>query len=454
MNWIVTHLEIVLAVLLVLVAAIFLLQQRRTPQSTVAWLLAMVAVPYLAVPLFLVLGFRKHTPRFNPIAFSDSTPDAAQTENPTDHLLQSLGLPAATAGNDLRLLDDGQDAWQALTGLVASARQTLDVQFYIVANDPVGRAFVEHLTEMARNGVRVRLLLDRLGSLWPPHRALNDLKAAGGQVLFFSPFLQIPSPGHLNLRNHRKLVIADGVRAFSGGMNVGQEYMGPQPDAERWADLAFLIDGPTVPAVHDVFLSDWAVAGGGAEAGPRVRPAGHDGGATLQPVPSGPDLKADPLHDALVRAIHVAQTRVWIVTPYFLPTELLGHAFALAARRGVDVRLILPRQSNQKLADFARGAYLREMAEAGVRVQYFERGMIHAKGGLVDDIGFAGSANFDVRSMLLNFELNFFVYDPASVTLLENWFGRQENSCREGLRQAGWIRRVLEGVFRLGAPFL
>ena len=369
MSWIITHFEIVFAVLVVLGAVVVLLQQRRTPQSTVAWLMAIAVLPYFAVPLFLILGFRKQVPKFSPISYTDCPPEDIIGADPTERLLQRLGLPGATTGNSVRLLTTGEAAWEGLMELVASAWHSLDVEFYIIAKDAVGVAFMTALTQKAREGVRVRVLLDRLGTLWPPRKAVTALREAGGQVLFFSRFLRLPTPGHLNLRNHRKLVIADGERAFSGGMNVGEEYLGPDPDAERWTDLAFLMEGPVVPASHDIFLSDWVVAGGAT--GNDVQAAPRRAGAALvQPVPSGPDLKADPLHDGLVHAIHAAQERVWIVTPYFLPTELLSHAVSLAARRGVDVRLVLPRKSNQKLADFARGAYMREMAEAGARVLF------------------------------------------------------------------------------------
>ncbi len=452
MFWIVTHLEIVIAALLVLVAGVVLLQQRRTPQSTVAWLLAMVAVPYFAVPLFLALGFRKRRARFRPIAFAPHGGGVPEKVAQSDQILQRLGLPPAATGNWFTLIETGEEAWRELIALVDSAEYSLEVEFYVLLNDDVGRAFVEALTRRAKQGVKVRLLLDRLGSLFPPRAALSALRQAGGEVLFFSPLLQLPRVGHVNLRNHRKLVITDGERVFSGGMNVGGEYMGPYPVPDRWIDLAFILEGPAVPACHDVFLSDWAVAGGEKlDVTAEPEPAGT---AIVQTVSSGPDMATDPLHDVLVSAIHAAQRRVWVVTPYFLPTEMLSHALVLAARRGIDVRILLPQKSNQKLADFARGAYLREVAEAGARVMFFQKGMLHAKATFIDDFAYAGSANFDVRSMLLNFEFVLFLYDEGSVGTLEDWYLRQEPACREGLAQAGVARRVLEGVFRLGAPVL
>ncbi len=455
MTWLLAHFEAVLITLLALLSAVVILQQRRTPQSTAAWLLFIILVPYIAIPLFLALGFRKRGKRSKAISRGEtgiSGPDTAPAG--MARFFEKYGVPPASAGNRVRLLATGEDAYSALIDLCRSAKTDLDVLFYIVARDEVGIAFVNELTARAQQGVRVRLLMDRLGNLKPPRAALEALKAAGGEVLFFSPLLLRPDSGHLNLRNHRKMVIADGTQVFAGGMNVGSDYMGPGDSAERWTDLAYRLDGPAVGTFRDVFRSDWARAGG-ASGHPDTPPVGPtDATALAQLVPSGPDTAGDPLHDGLVNAIHTASHRVWIVTPYFLPTEFLDNALTIAARRGVDVRILLPRKSNQHMADFARGAYLREMQDAGCQVLFFQHGMIHAKTGIIDDFGYVGSANFDVRSMLLNFETALFMYDPGSVAALVDWYQAQERNCVAGMPPAGHLRRTFEGVFRLGAPVL
>jgi cardiolipin synthase len=418
-------------------------------------LLFIILVPYIAIPLFLALGFRKRGRRFKPINFNDNDttrPKAAPAE--VASFFENYGIPPATDRNRFRLLATGEDAYSELIDLCRSAKTNLDVMFYIVARDEVGIAFVNELTAKAQEGVRVRLLMDRLGNLKPPRAALETLKAAGGEVLYFTPLLRRPDSGHLNLRNHRKMVIADGVQVFAGGMNVGMEYMGQSHSAERWTDLAYLLEGPAVGTFRDIFRSDWATAGGSSTKLETPLLRSTAGAALVQLVPSGPDTAGDPLHDALVNAIHTASHRVWIVTPYFLPTEFLGKALTIAAKRGVDVRILLPRKSNQHMADFARGAYLREMQDAGCEVLFFLQGMIHAKTGIIDDLGYVGSANFDVRSMLLNFETALFAYDPGSVAALVDWYLAQERNCAVGLPPAGHLRRISEGVFRLGAPIL
>ncbi|PZX14321.1 cardiolipin synthetase 2 [Palleronia aestuarii] len=444
------HIGVVAGVVLTLLAVIFMLQQRRTPQSAVAWLLFFVALPYLAIPVFVALGIRKRGRGFPPVAFSrdGAASDAASGPAAT---FAALGVPPAEGGHRIEILEDGQEAYARMMALIEGAREEIDAAFYLVADDAVGRAFVEALTGRAREGVRVRLLIDRLGGWRHPRRALAAFREAGGELRWFSPLVAMPLRGHLNLRNHRKLVVADGLRAFAGGMNVGGEYMGPD-DAPRWSDLAYLVEGPATAVHHDLFESDWAGRAPGLPQGRDPDPTG--GEAVAQLVPSGPDMRGDALHDGIVQAIHTARRRVWIATPYFLPTEYQAQALATAALRGIDVLILVPRISNHRIADFARGAYLRDLGSAGARVLLYEDGMLHAKAGLVDDAAWLGSANFDVRSMLLNFEMALFLYDGQSVGRLETWFAGQERRSSTAPVTAGPGRRIVEGVFRLGAPVL
>ncbi len=453
LSWSLSSLSIGFGAILAVLASVFVLQQRRTPQSTAAWLLFIVVMPYIAVPVFLALGFRKQGSRFPPITFSQSEQTLPPPAHQMDEVFRQFGLAAAEPGNDFRLLTTGEEAFEALIGLVRSAQVTLNITFYILADDEVGRAFVKELTERARAGVTVRLILDRLGALRRPRAELAAFEQAGGQLRFFSPFLHPPDNGHMNLRNHRKMVIADETRVFAGGMNAGSEYMGAEPDEARFVDLSYIVQGPVVRSFSDVHYSDWDVTG----KTPRDLPEGNlsvCGTNVVQLVPAGPDTLDDPLNDGLIYAIHNARKRIWIATPYFLPTEGTGQALSIAARRGVDVRILIPRRSNQRIADFARGAYVRDLDETGCRIFFHETAMVHAKMAVIDDFGYVGSANFDVRSLLLNFETALFVYDAESLGQLVDWYQNTLNFCGEGVRKAGVMRRIAEGAFRLGAPIL
>lgn len=451
-TFLVTHIEVVGVILLTLLVAFILLQQRRSPQSTAAWILFLVVLPYIAVPVFIGLGFRKQGKRYAPIRFHQR--EAYQTPvHDLDQTFQHFAMPPALEAQRFALLQTPQCAYDAVMRTISGAEHSLDCLFYIVADDATGHAFVDALTAKAKTGVKIRLLMDRLGTLRGPHKALERLKAAGAQVLFFSPFLQLPGTGHLNLRNHRKMIIADNARVFSGGMNMGAHYISEAPAKDHWADLAFTVEGLSAQAFCDVFRSDWEVASGEDIA--TTTPAPKNGGdATLQLIPSGPDIIEDPLHDGLIRALHLAQTRIWIATPYFIPTEPLANAIRIAALRGVDVRIMVPDRSNQRIADFARGAYLRDAQTAGAVIHYFSPRMMHAKAAVIDNVAVIGSANIDVRSMLLNFEAMLFVYDAGSVADLANWFQACLAECHTNTPHPHLPRRLAEGVFRIGAPIL
>lgn len=450
MYWLEQHALIVGGVLMTALAVIFVLQQRRTPQSTAAWVLFLVLVPYLAIPLFLMLGFRKKGSRFHHIELSSPAAEAlADTEKTL--VLSNLGAPSPTKGNVFVLHEDAEMARKFLHETIDAATKELDILFYLLAPDETGRFFVDKLTKRAKAGVKVRLNLDRLGTLSRPKGELKRLEAAGGEVRFFSPFLHPPDSGHMNLRNHRKLVIADRSKVWSGGRNIGDHYLTSGEGA--WTDLSFSLSGPAVQVFAETFASDWDVTGNAVAESPlcHAKPVGD---AVLQVVPSGPDEPRDILYLAMTTLIHRARRRVWIASPYFVPTEPLQLALASATHNGVDVRILIPERSNQKTADLARGPYLRELQEQGALVLRHQGGMLHAKAGLIDDLAWVGSANFDVRSLLLNFELAMFCHDGQSREQIEQWFSKQFEQSEKGISQANLRRRVVEGIFRLGAPVL
>lgn len=436
------HILVVLGVLAVAASVVLALHRSRSPQSSAAWILFIILVPYLAVPLFIALGFRKERRRL-PLPRGE----AASGPGPGP-VFTALGCPAPSAGNRIAFHDGPGTAAQALWQMLDGAERRVDVLLYVLRPDASGRDFVRRLTALARRGVEVRMMLDWLGTLRRPRAELAALEAAGGQVHIFSPFPGVFSGGRLNLRNHRKLVMADGRVAWAGGRNVGDEYFAPG----AWRDLSFTLEGPVLAECAALFRSDWAVTD--LDPGPFPPALTAAGEARLQLVPAGPDDPEDRLHNGLVAAIHRADRRVWIATPYYVPSEPLSAALCTAARRGVDVRIALPAKSNQWTADLARGAYLREAAAAGCRILRQRRGMMHAKAALIDDLGLAGSANFDLRSMLLNFEMMFACHDAATVAALEARFLALAPDCDEGLPATGSLRRLAEGVVRLGAPIL
>ena len=300
------------------------------------------------------------------------------------------------------------------------------------------------------------------GTSWRP------LLKAGARVAYFMPMLHIPFRGRANLRNHRKIVVVDGRIALTGGMNLARPYMGPTPDPSDWLDLAAAVEGPAVADLESLFVSDWAFATGEdlapsnrhttvpTDRDPHDDPLRLDRGTSLaQVVASGPDVADDPLYETLVSLIFAARERIWIVTPYFVPDEMLARALNLAARRGVDVRLIVPARSNHISADLARKSYLRELHEAGGQVLLYQPVMLHAKAVIFDDqLAVIGSANMDNRSLFLNYEVALFLYSREQVGSVSAWASRLQADCLRDLPRPGWVRELAENVVRLLSPLL
>ena len=453
MSWLLAHLALVVTAALAVVASGALLRERRTPQATLAWLLAIVLVPYVGLPLYLALGARKeHRPAI-PFPAFPATALADETVHPADRLLRRYGLPGASGGNAVAVLGTGEAAYRALVDLVEGAERSVWVEVFILGDDDAGRGVLDALTAQAARGLDVRLLLDAVGSRPLPKARLAPLRDAGGHIAFFEPVIHRPFRGRTNLRNHRKIFLADQARVLAGGMNVAHEYMGPTADAARWRDLAFRLDGPAVADFGALFRSDWAWASR-QPLPPEAAVPEASGDATVQVVPSGPDVATDALFDLVLSLAFAARERLWIVTPYFVPDDALARAVALAARRGVDVRLVVPDPSNHRLADLARGPALRDVQAAGGRVLRHTAGMVHAKALVADGVALVGSANLDPRSLFLNAEVALALYDDGEVEAVAGWIDALGTASEAGVSDVGAGRQLAEGAARLVAPLL
>jgi len=434
--WLLTHEVVSIASnLLVLFLVASLLRQRRAVGNLIAWLLAIVLIPYFGIPLYLIFGGRKLSKRIRSKRRLD-----ARTDERAPSSLQSV-----------RWLDDGVLAFEGFLSEIRGAQRTIRIVTFVLADDDAGRPLVEALIERAKQGLEVRLLIDDLLHFHVPRGLLRDLVAAGARVERFMPLLHWPFRGHSNLRNHRKIALFDGERAIVGGMNLGHEYLGPTPDPKRWRDLSLLVSGAAVAELDAVFRADWEFACREVLTPATPLPAG---GIEVRVVPSGPDAASDPIYDADLTAIFRAERRIWIATPYFVPDEALLRALMIAVRRGVEVRILTPEHSNHSLSDFASGSCLRDLGAAGVVIQRFRK-MLHAKTLLVDDrLCVVGSANFDMRSLFLNYEIALFFSGRAEAERLEQWFAATFEQCSVGPPRAGMLRSALDDVARLVAPQL
>ncbi len=458
-NWEILDLFLVVLGLVIYVGGSHALNQRRHPSAAIAWVLGILLVPYLALPLYLAFGSRKVV---IPSPSGEARPLAVSAAVSYPTMARSLQLGAAMALPDpvsyaaLAIHDDGTQALQALRRIIASAESSLEISTFLIGRDVLGDEVLRLLGERARAGVRVRLLIDGIGIYLGGYPDLKALERAGIEVVRFVPPFNSPKRGRTNLRNHRKMVIADGRYLWCGGRNLAAEYFegDPRPILRRmpWIDLSFDLSGELVAQVRRQFEQDWSFATEKEEFPEPSNPSAATwvGGATpalAQLVASGPDRPDDTLFTLLVSACFTSQQRILAITPYFVPESSLLMALSLAARRGIQVDLILPERSNHRLADFARHRALRDLVVAGARVWLHPR-MVHAKAVLIDDeLALAGSANLDGRSLFLNYEMMVAFYDQPAVMGFSRWVEARRQECNPyPYRRPGVLREVAEGL--------
>ena len=454
------HIFLVLLFLFSFIAFVFITRGRRPISNILAWLFFMFLVPYVGIPLFIILGQRKLGWIIDKkrLMHNEQHEDASKFKNPVEHLLNTFGVHAPTQNNTVKLLADGVEAYQMIIEKIKQAEESILISTYCIINDEVGCTVVEALTEKAQQGVQVCLLLDTIGSLFKfPHRKLRPLRKAGGCVRYIMPLLHTPFRGRVNLRDHRKIMIFDGRDAIMGGMNLAMDYMGPTADPKRWTDLSLLIEGDAVSDLLSVFESDWKFAATNSEFKSYQRPSLKQpkaGSAILQMVASGPDTIGDSLYDAVISSIYSAQKSITIVTPYFIIDDALQKAFMIAIRRGLNVTLIIPKVSNHRLTDLVRAISIRKLRDEGAHVHRYNK-MIHAKCMIFDDnVAIVGSANLDLRSLLLNFEISCFIYSKPDIEKVIQWANGLLANSSTHFDKVSLGRMWLEDAAQLVKPLL
>jgi cardiolipin synthase len=451
-HWLSVHGLLVLIGLLVYILTTHSLHQRRSPTAAISWVLTITLVPYVGLPLYMLFGTRKlaHSRTRKPLPMLVVEHDESGGRDPDAfwprQLAAALGQPPVVGYRDLQIHADGQQAQQRLWDLIDGAQRELVLCTFLVGRDAFGKALIARLIAKAHDGVRIRLLLDGAGRVMGGGVNLHALKLAGVQLALFGPILHVPFTSRTNLRNHRKMVVADGQRLWCGGRNLAAEYFEGSAQREAWRDLSFDLVGPLAAQARNVFERDWAFATG-ATPGETAQPLTAPAPPFAQVIASGPDQADDTVHDLLVTACFKARNRIAIVTPYFVPGEVLLLALSLAARRGVSVDLVLPLRSNHALADFVRHRALRELAAAGGRVWRVPY-MLHAKAVVIDQgLALAGSANLDSRSLFLNFELMIAFYEGTDIARFADFIEIcRRTGNRYERRKPGLLRDLAEGL--------
>lgn len=453
-----------------------LLTKGRNPVSTVAWIMAIIFIPYLGGLLFLVFGVNRvqrqakgklatrlsvgrllpELSQYQLIAGEATSPEQAELMRLTNAFARTV----PTFGNKIELLPDTNRTLGLITQAVESARETLHLEYYIWRSDRTGTRLRDRLIAKAKEGVRVRFLYDVFGSILLTRRFLRPMLEAGVQVASFLPGRSWRERWSLNLRSHRKIVVVDGVIGFTGGMNIGDEYLGLNPHLGYWRDTHLKLLGPAVLQLQQVFVEDWYHATHEELTQPELFPKPRESGSvSAQVVVGEPVGHVRALHSLLFAAINAAGDRITLATSYFVPTEPLAAALETAAHRGVRVRLLLPGKSAYFWTLLAGRSYYDALLRAGVEIYEYEHGLLHSKTLTIDGHwSLVGTPNLDARSLLLNFEVGVVMYDRRIAAQLEEQFEKDVARARK-IERAIWnarpTRHVLaENVCRLFAPVL
>ena len=462
--------------------------QRKNPTTVWAWLLLLYFIPILGFLLYMILGqnFRKER-MFKMKEIEGEIKYAVRRQeesiyrkklrlrDPELERFKSLilynlneGEAVLTDNNDIRIYTDGREKFNALLNEMDHARNYIHIQYYIIKNDELFDSMIPILLDKVRNGVEVRILYDGMGGRFMPKRKWKMLKEAGiGIASFFPPVL-----GRLNFRvnyrNHRKIVVIDGRVGYVGGFNIGREYISKDPKFGYWRDTHLKIYGEAVIGLQLRFAQDWNYAAGENlfkdmryfnEADGMPEPTSIDSMVGIQIISSGPDTQTRQIRDNYLELFHKARHHIYIQTPYFVPDDAVLSAIQIAARSGVDVRLMIPCKPDHPFVYWATYSYVGDLLRAGAKCYTYENGFLHAKGVSVDGfVSCYGTANMDIRSFELNFEVNAVIYDEETTERLEEAFLSDLAFCREitpeDYEARGLIIRFKEQCSRLLSPLL
>lgn len=454
--------------------AIHAVMTARTSQGAIAWALLLILFPYGTLPAYALFGRGKFAGYVKARRAGDSQIDHLarslekkmhmfrvrdEESNPKYVALEELAEMPFTSHNSAKLLVDGSQAFPAMFAGIESAKVYVIVQFYIIRDDRLGCRLKNTLIAKAREGVRVYVLYDEIGSYYLPKSYRRELAEAGVVILPFRTSRGLRNRFQINFRNHRKIVIADGRVAYVGGLNIGDEYMGRHKRFGPWRDTMVEVRGPVVQAIQFGFLEDWYWATGDVPELDWTPLPAEEGNQTSLCLGSDPSDMLETCGLFFMQAINSAQRRLWIASPYFVPDNSLMHALQLAALRGVDVRVMLPQKPDHKLVYLAAFSYIAEAEPAGVKFYRYLPGFMHHKVILVDDdLAAVGTANFDNRSIRLNFELMILLADQPFATavseMLEKDFGVCVEARADDVARRSILFHFAVRLARLFAPIL
>jgi cardiolipin synthase len=461
---------------LAFLSVLHVLYNYRSAQSAIGWIVGLVSFPYIAVPLYYLLGGnrfegyvaarRSGDETINPVLGKLARTTArwncaAPPGSPELDVIARLAKLPLTHGNRCELLIDGRQTYAGMFQAIKAARDYVLLEFYIIRDDNVGRKLSDLLQEKALEGVRVFVLYDDIGSAWLSRRYIRKLLQAGVQVRSFNTASKRPKRLQINFRNHRKILVIDGHTGFVGGLNIGKEYLGQDPLFSPWRDTHVRLTGPAALVLQLTFMEDWHWSASEVLnlnwtlPDSKIAPAGAE--VFILPTSAADDFETCELF--FLNTVNHAQKRLWIASPYFVPDLLLIKTLQLAALRGVDVRILIPERPDNRLVYLAAFTYLEMAARSGIRIYRYREGFMHQKVMLVDSrYASVGTVNLDNRSLRLNFEVTAVLFDQVFVQQVEQMLVRDFQASREATLQEYTSRSKLFGLAcrsaRLMAPLL
>lgn len=468
-----------LLIINIFIGGVIVFKERKSATSTWAWLMILFFLPYAGLILYLLFGREIKSSRWDTtyLSYTNKILKYQRREYREERFLEKapalekykgmMGLhlhhhySPLTFGNEVEIFTDGKEKFDALFKDIEAASSAVYVEYFGVEKDETGSRLLEILTQKAEEGVEVLLLYDGLGSYSLNKKFLHDFVKAGGEEQSFFPLRTAVSEATLNHRNHRKIVVIDQKIGYTGGFNVGDKYLKGNKKMGYWRDTHLKLIGSEVLLLTDLFLSDWnkGTKNKPKELHERTMPVVSEKGTALQIVPSGPDVRGDQIQQGFLKMIQMAESYIYIQTPYFIPSSSLLESLRVAAASGVKVRIMIPNKPDHMFVYWATSFYAGELLQEGAEIYIYEGGFLHAKTLVIDDnISTVGSTNMDIRSVSLNFELNVFMYGRKTAVELKNTFEEDMQSSRqltwEEYTQRSRKVRIKEGLFRLLSPLL
>ena len=476
------------------IVAMTILLENRDPSKTVTWLLIFILLPGVGLIIYAVFGrnlrkikifktqelasnmkeeklFRNLDEINNLIRLEQDTISVSKLlkDNEEDNiklkiisLLLNTGMFPFTTNNKVDIFVDGNEKFERLIKDIENAKDHIHLEYFIIKDSDIGQKIKNLLIKKSKENVKIKILYDDVGCwrFWFHREFFNEMKSHGIEIV---PFLPTKFPiigGKLNYRNHRKIVVIDGRVGYTGGINIGDEYMGKNKKFGYWRDTHIRIEGTSVYMLQMTFLIDWYYNTKEVLLNTNYFPRLNNfGNSMIQVVASGPDSDWEAIHYAYFLAICQAKKSIYIETPYFIPDESILRALKSAALSGVDVRIIFPKIADHKIVNIASYSYFDDILKSGGRVYLYEKGFIHSKVIIIDNsIASTGSANMDLRSFMLNFEINAFIYDRKVIDLMkEDYFEDMKNSKeinKDEFKNRSIVQKSKESVARLFSPIL